>query len=352
MVNQFLRRVCLDTIGHVAFRLDLGAVRDPERDTNRRYLHAFDEADKGSPLFLKLLQVCPDPLKMLASTIVSRIILRIDTSGMNSLIRKSVAAKLRALGDGESGSNKRPYSTSDAGPKLDLMDAICLRAKYHLSERALCRHAQTILAGSVEMVSNQLAWAIYALSLPANQHVQDKVRDEIRHHFPSYPETLTGDNIRPLAYLHGVVDEILRLFPSVSHRGRICNNPTTLLKQQIRKGTLVVWPINAMNRNPVLWGLDADELRPERWLDGNSARRDGYAFMTFGQGSRKCPGEHYTRVVIACMLLSMLSRFRFTLPPSGDILAGDRRTVGFGLVMKAQIAVRVQAVAGWGEGKG
>lgn len=346
-VNQFLRSVCLDIVGKADFSLDLDAVAKPDQKVIKRYLHAFDVGEQ-SPVFLKLLQVCPVVLQLPATTIVSKLI-GIDISLMRGVIEASVTTKLETL----QGENS-PARKLERDGQEDLLERICSRSHTHLSERALSRHALTALAGSVEMVSNQLAWALYALSLPRDQHIQEKLRDEILSHFPTSPESLTWEELRDMPYLAGVVNETLRLFPSVAHRFRVCNTPTKLLGQDIRKGTMIVWPTYAVNRRTDLWGHDADVFRPERWnesngIDGNSGKRDAYAFMTFGQGPRKCPGEHYTRVVMACVLLMFVGRFRFTMPPGhGDVLEGDdKKQVKFGIVMKAPIYVQVEEIPSW-----
>lgn len=348
-VNSLMRTVCLDMVGRAAFSLDLGAMADPDRDITRSYLHGFD-VGKHTPLFLKLLQICPDPLKIFASTVVSNTILRVNISSMESLIRDTVVSKLKVLRETKDASCEESPSDTSA---RDLMDAICSRGQPQLSERALTRHALTTLAGSVEMVSNELSWAIYTLSLPENQITQERLRDEIRNRFPgASPESVAAADIAAMPYLNGVVSEVLRLFPSVAARFRVCHTPTTLLGRAIHKGTLVLYPIYSMNRNQNVWGSDADEFRPERWTvdstpnasGGNGTQRDAYSFMTFGQGSRKCPGEHYTRVVMACMILGLVDRFRLTLPPEGDVLGGSAEKVGFGVVMKAPITVMIDEV--------
>lgn len=347
-VNQFLRAVCLDIAGKANFSLDLGAVAKPDQEVIERYLHAFDVGEQ-SPLFLKLLQVCPVGLQLPAATIVSKLI-GIDISLMRCTIEASVASKLEALQE-----TKPMARTSTHDGQQDLLHRICCRSYPHLSERALIRHALTALAGSVEMVSNQLAWALYALSLPRHQDIQETLREEILAHCSSSPESLTWEELKDMPYLTGVVNETLRLFPSVAHRFRVCNTPTKLLGQKIRKGTMIVWPTYAVNRRPDLWGDDADVFRPERWREDSSVgpegvKRDAYAFMTFGQGPRKCPGEHYTRVVMACVLLMFIGRFRFTMPPGlDDVFEGDdKNQVKFGIVMKAPIYVQVEEVLSWG----
>lgn len=340
-INQFLRAVCLDIVGRAEFSLDLDAVARPDQDVIKRYLHAFDVGER-SPMFLKLLQVCPVVLQLPATAIVSKLI-GIDISLMRNVIEASVTTKLKALQESKSGAQMSPHDGQE-----DLLQRICSRSHPHLSEKALSRHALTALAGSVEMVSNQLAWALYALSLPKHQQIQDKLREEISARFPGNPESITWEDLKDMPFLAGVVNETLRLFPSVAHRFRVCNTPTKLQGLDISNGTVIVWPTYAVNRRPDLWGDDSDAFRPERWkegngIDGHGAKRDAYAFMTFGQGPRKCPGEHYTRVVMACVLLMLIGRFRFTMPRGHDVLeCDDKKQVKFGIVMKAPIYVRVE----------
>lgn len=347
-VNRFLREMCLDVVGRADFSLDLGAVARPDQEVTKKYLHAFDVGEQ-SPLFLKLLQLCPRALQVSAAMAVSKLI-GIDVSLMKGVIEDSVASKLKGLKE-----FKAVAEVSLDDGQEDLLGRICRRAQPYLSERALSRHALTALAGSVEMVSNQLAWALYAISLTKYKIVQEALRAEILEHFPTCPESVTWEELKNMPYLIGVVNETLRLYPSVAHRFRICNTPTTLLNQTIRKNTMLVWPTYAVNRRADLWGDDADEFRPERWSEDavsnrKGDKRDAYAFMTFGQGPRKCPGEHYTRVVMACVLLVFVGRFRFKMPPAhADVFEDhDKKQVKFGIVMKAPIYVQVEKLLSWG----
>lgn len=107
-----------------------------------------------------------------------------------------------------------------------------------------------------------------------------------------------------------------------------------------------MWPICVTNPNPLLWGEDADEFRPELWV--KSAQRDSYDFMTFSQGPRKCLGEHYTRTAMAAVLLDLVGRFRFRLPKDNvDVIEDDEgRRVKFGIVVKADIYADVEEICG------
>lgn len=155
-----MRALCLDIAGQVDFSLDRGALADQRSEISSRYLKAFDFGDY-MPLFLKLALICPAPLQLIASTFVSEDLLHIDVSHMLSLVRKTLSEKI-SLMTGE----QKPEQHEQ-----DLTDMTVRRAYPQLSERALLRHVNTTLGASVEMVSNQLAWAVYALSLPKNQHI-------------------------------------------------------------------------------------------------------------------------------------------------------------------------------------
>jgi cytochrome P450 len=236
------------------------------------------------------------------------------------------------------------------------MDGLLRRGYQRLSERVLVRHLMTTMAANTEMVSNQLSWAIYALSHPSNLDIQSRLRKEIRTQFRELPMFMSWEELNNQKYLSGVVNEILRVYPNVGHRGRVVNRDTMLHNLHLKKGTIVVWPVCAKNRDPQHWGQDADMFKPERWLlaDGtgkDTEYRDTFGFMTFGQGSRKCPGEHYTRAAMASMLIGLIGRFEFRRPDGyHDVLEdGVGGRIKFGIVMKADIWAEIKEIPGWGD---
>jgi len=64
----------------------------------------------------------------------------------------------------------------------------------------------------------------------------------------------------------------------------------------VTRGTFITVPVGTVNRLEALWGADAKQFRPERWLETNvspQARElQGYRHMvTFGDGPKTCLGR-------------------------------------------------------------
>jgi cytochrome P450 len=370
-LHPFLQLACLETGLKAGFSLEVNALQDPKQPLVKNYQRPF-RLGQRSPLYLKLLQVCPESIQPQMVSMISKI-MGVNISGMKMLLAnslsvcKAAAAVLtsRCLQTAyvsianvrwqERLRSEKPLMRSKVNPAnhRDTMDCLLHRGHTQLSERVLLRHAMTTMAASLEMVSNQMAWALYALSNPCNIHVQQLLRESIRKRFSNVPSSMSWEEISSQPYLLGVVNEILRLCPNTAHRGRVANCNTAVNNLFLPTGTVLTWPVYAINRDPRYWGSDANMFKPERWFtneNGVEPRcRDAFCFMTFGQGPRKCPGEAYTRAVLANMLVALIGRYEFRRPTGyADVMEdGDAIRVKFGIVMKAEIWVDVKEVPGW-----
>ena len=69
-----------------------------------------------------------------------------------------------------------------------------------------------------------------------------------------------------------------------------------------------------MNRSRLIWGDDADEFRPERWLeDGCLISRTAFEFPVFNGGPRTCLGKKMAEAVAVQVIATFILKFDFEL---------------------------------------
>jgi cytochrome P450 len=125
--------------------------------------------------------------------------------------------------------------------------------------------------------------------------------------------------LEPLPYLNGIMHETLRLYPTVplTMRQALCD--TRIGDQFIPKGTDIIISIWYINRSPEIWGPDAGQFRPERWIteegkpNQNGGSSSNYDFETFLHGPRSCIGQGFAKAEMRCLLAAMVRAFSWTL---------------------------------------
>lgn len=189
---------------------------------------------------------------------------------------------------------------------------------HQLSEQVL-----TMMAAGHETTSSALSWCAYLLSL--HPETQRKVREEVRAALPSPSsgEAIGAAQIDALPLLNAVCLEVVRLYPTVPQTTRIAVNETHINGHVVPKETqisLVPW---AINRSKHFWGADANEFRPERWInaDGTNNKTGGsssnYAQLTFLHGPRSCIGQGFAQSELKCLLAAFVGRYEFKLAREG-----------------------------------
>ncbi|MCJ1309849.1 hypothetical protein MMC25_003510 [Agyrium rufum] len=157
--------------------------------------------------------------------------------------------------------------------------------------------------------------------LARHPRVWAKLRDEIL----PLQGPITYDTLKSLTYLRCVIDESFRLIMPANKNIRLCLKSSILptgggsagkAPIYIPQGTQISLNFGAMQRDRDIWGVDADEFRPERWekgdlganTEGKDAHRDYY--MPFSMGPRVCPGQQLALTESAYVLVHLVRRFR------------------------------------------
>jgi cytochrome P450 len=185
-----------------------------------------------------------------------------------------------------------------------------------------------ILLASRDTTASLLTYITYFLAI--HPDVTKKLRAEVLEHCGTNGAP-TYDNIRHLRYMRAVINETLRIFPPVplnmrESRKEACVLPTadptyaSISSSQhlyMPKATTFLYIPILTQRNPALWGPDADIFDPERWLDPTRLAKvtaNPFMFTPFSAGPRICLGQNYAYHEASYFLVRLLQQFEtFTL---------------------------------------
>ncbi|KAJ0401221.1 hypothetical protein ATCC90586_001037 [Pythium insidiosum] len=156
--------------------------------------------------------------------------------------------------------------------------------------------ALNFIAAGRGTTAQSLSW--FFVMMNRFPKVHDIVMEEIRQELP---ELMSGDKAVPtmddvnrLVYLEATVKECMRLYPPVPMNSRVARTDTTLSDGTfIPEGTRVIIPTYAVGRFKWIWGDDATEFKPERWIDtstGKLAIVSPFKYLIFNAGPRYCLG--------------------------------------------------------------
>lgn len=114
-----------------------------------------------------------------------------------------------------------------------------------------------------------------------------------------------------------ILHETLRLYPPAVATTRMANTHVELGGRLIPRGTQLLIPILAVHHDQKLWGQDAGEFNPGRFVNGVAgAAAHPAAFMPFGMGPRTCVGQSLALLQAKFAMAVLLQRFSFRLSPA------------------------------------
>ncbi|KAF9584878.1 hypothetical protein BGW38_004820 [Lunasporangiospora selenospora] len=202
-----------------------------------------------------------------------------------------------------------------------------------------------------DTTAQALSWQF--LALMKSPRVMNNLRKEIRIVLGESSVDTDGYDTLPgisyeilnqeLPYLRAVFHETLRLWPPVPKNVKIATEPDVLPGGiRVYKGDIVASSTWCLGRNKSVWGEDAEEFVPERWLvipeDGDelngfaSAARTAagvhrkspfgkfraesqFKFTSFNAGPRLCLGQTFATLEAMMTTCLLLRNFDFQLKP-------------------------------------
>lgn len=213
--------------------------------------------------------------------------------------------------------------TQDAAARKDLISLFLEKdgATYANGERAppnpqLMRDmAISFIAAGRDTTSQGMSW--FVLMMNRYPEALKKIRQEIADQLPALAQGREAvpsmADVEKLTYLEAAIKESLRLNPVVAVTTRTAAKDTLMYDGTlIKEGTRVVLSAYAMGRLETVWGLDAAQYKPERWLDPETGRLlyvSPFKFPVFLAGPRTCLGLSFAMMEMKIALAAVLAKF-------------------------------------------
>ncbi|KAK4738726.1 hypothetical protein R3W88_002423 [Solanum pinnatisectum] len=321
-IQDLFMKASLDSIFSVAFGVELDSMCG-SNDESKKFINAFDDA---SALTLWRFVDTLWKIKRFLN-IGSEAKLRDNIRTIDEFVYKVIHRKTEQMSKPEADLSKedilsRFLQIAETDPKY-LRDIIL----------------NFIIAGK-DTTATALSWFIYVLC--KYPHVQEKVAQEIKEataekedatDITDFASNVSEDALEKMQYLHAALTETLRLYPAVPVDGKLCFSDDTLPDGfSVNKGDIVSYQPYAMGRMKFIWGDDAEEYKPERWLDryGFFRPENPFKFTAFQAGPRICLGKEFAYRQMKILSALLLRYFVFRL-------SDDKKTVNYRTMISLHI---------------
>ncbi|KAG1849950.1 cytochrome P450 [Suillus subalutaceus] len=292
-VQNWMNHISLDSIGIAGFSHDFGSL-DGKQASVTEVFDTFGNDQKASAVNQVVL--------LLASAFP--IITKIPSKHKNLVKKLGVAMGeisndllIRNRREKDTNVSERDEEKSIIGL---LIKSEGQDAELRMSKEEVMAQMKGLLVAGYETTSISLTWALIELS---------------RH-----PDLKAN-----LPYLDAVVHEILRLHPPVGEFTRLAAADDVIpLSEPVRTLSGEMTDSAAINRSSAIWGPDAKEFKPDRWLteDGISGKAkevQGHRhLLTFVDGPRTCLGKDFAISEFKAVLSVLVKNFVFEMRDGPD----------------------------------
>ncbi|KAK0470689.1 cytochrome P450 [Armillaria novae-zelandiae] len=340
-VLQWTNKVALDIIGITAFRYEFNALEDGQTELMAALNNVYGEAQmcptKWQLLFMALWRILPERMLSLLERLPSRVAVRLQRfkDDARKASRPIFEQQLIAVANNPDPSEK------------DIVNVLAMSyltddTKKKMSDEEIDSQLGTFVLAALDTTAGAIAWLLYELS--RHPDVQMKLREEIATAKSKAPGVLTWDDYDGMDWLNAAIKEVLRchpiafgIFQEVSRddvlplaEPIITSDGEQCSEISISKGQVIFAAVYAYNRLPSVWGDDAAEWNPCRFLEDRGIKQESlgtYAnLMSFGAGTHMCLGWRFALMEVQSVVTELLSNFEFSVPKGApelkDGLAG------------------------------
>ncbi|KAI0701973.1 cytochrome P450 [Cytidiella melzeri] len=350
-VNKWLARTTLDVIGETAFHFDFGALDNSKNEVSEAYDNMFSDSQLHPSFYVAIFRATWKWLPWWLLSFVEYLPFREYKRfrGTKKIINKVSSVLV------DNATEEAKVVELEKGKK-DVM-SVLVRANMsenpslQLSKEEMVSQMAALTLAGHETTANTLTWMLWELS--KQPQFQDQLREEIKQK----REEVAGrdgegadfrmEDLEGMPFLQALLKEILRFHPIVYHLLRRAGKDDVLPLSEpittstgaviseipVAKGQAVLVSICAYNRIKSIWGEDADQFNPTRFIDGkvdnavkvgmygNLDLRAHHSELTLNvidvaAGMRGCIGWRFSLIEMQAILVALIENFEFSLPPT------------------------------------
>jgi cytochrome P450 len=179
-----------------------------------------------------------------------------------------------------------------------------------MTDDQLRDEVMTIFVAGHETTANAMSWLLYLVS--RHPEVEEELWAEIDGHWPE--GGLTLENLGAFTYTRQVIEESLRVYPSIWSVGRSCTEEDELGGCRIPAGMNVVVPIFHFHWSERFWA-EPGKFDPGRFSPKRRPPAEPMIYFPFGAGPRSCIGNQFAMQELMILTVLFHRHFRFRLEP-------------------------------------
>lgn len=308
-IQNLLMRCTLDSIFKVGFGVELNCL-EGSNEEGGAFIKAFD--DSNALIYWRYV----DPLWKLKRflNVGCEATLRNNIKLINDFVLNLIIKRREEL-----------EKNQHCNEKEDILSRFLIESKKdpRMDDRYLMDIILNFMIAGKDTSANTLSWFFYMLC--KNPQVQEKVVLEIEKivgnegngaRIEDFVDKITDEVLDKMHYVHAALSETLRLYPAVPLDGRVADADDILPDGfKLKKGDGVYYISYAMGRMPYIWGDDAEDFKPERWLNDNGVFQpeSPFKFVAFHAGPRICLGKDFAYRQMKIVSIALLRFLSFKL---------------------------------------
>ncbi|KAF8966821.1 cytochrome P450 [Flammula alnicola] len=355
LMYEWLGKATLDVICETAFGYRSDSLHNPHNELAEayEYLTSAQTGSTSGPNLARFIAVVslPGAMRLISSNWATKhrhwftkfsLTEQLDPllASMDRIRRVSAAMLEEKMRDST-------ISVSDSEAKRDIMSLLVRARKadmdskasgYAMSDEAMMDQVLTFLGAGHETTASGLAWTLWLLA--KDPQAQQKLRDEVS---PVFAETARPGyrDLKDLQWLDCVIQESLRLMPPVPMTFRQAAKTDYIEGILVPKGTLFYIPIRVINTWKEVWGEDAEEFNPARWMKLPPKYNSSYSTLSFLAGPHACIGKTMSIIEMKAVLGALIANFEFEPAYEGQV---PQPTAAVTMKPKDNMPLRVRRV--------